>query len=102
MKYRVQYTIRSKQDIDSIFDFIKRDSPEHALKWLNGLAESIEKLQDTPERCPISPEGRIYKCEIRQLLYGKEHGIYRVLFAIKRKTISIIHVRHGARRYIGS
>lgn len=35
--------------------------------------------------------------EIRQLIYGRRRGQYRVLFAIHEDAVEVLHVRHGAR-----
>lgn len=36
--------------------------------------------------------------EIRQLLYGKRSGRYRVLFVVRQNVVRVLHVRHGARQ----
>jgi len=53
-----------------------------------------------PKRCPLAPENEYYPEEIRQLLYGRRQGRYRILFTIEQRTVTILHVRHGAQRYI--
>jgi hypothetical protein len=35
---------------------------------------------------------------VRQLLYGKRQGVYRILFLMGTDTVRIISIRHGARQ----
>jgi hypothetical protein len=35
---------------------------------------------------------------VRQLLYGRNPHVYRILFTIEAETVKILHIRHGRRR----
>jgi hypothetical protein len=35
--------------------------------------------------------------ELRELLFGKRDGTYRILFVAAGQTVSILHIRHAAR-----
>jgi hypothetical protein len=37
---------------------------------------------------------------VRQLLYGKAKNVYRVLFAIRDETVSVLYVRHSAQAHL--
>lgn len=102
MKYRIEYTLRAIDDLESAFQWIGQDSPRHAAKWRGGMLNAIESLSHFPKRCPLAPENDAFKSEIRQLLYGKNHGIYRILFTIQKRTVFILHIRHTARNLIGT
>lgn len=39
----------------------------------------------------------MFKYELRQLVYGRRHGRYRVIFTIRERAVHVLHVRHGAR-----
>ena len=55
-----------------------------------------------PERCPLAPESATLGLEIRELFYSVgNRGIYRILFAIIREEVAVLHVRHGARLPLG-
>ena len=75
--------------------------PAHAVRWFNGLEAAILRLASQPERCPVAPESDEFGRNIRQLLYGRRSGRYRVLFEIRGNTVHILHVRHGKRRRLG-
>ena len=40
--------------------------------------------------------------EIRQLLYGRRGGVYRVLFTITGRDIRVLHIRHAAREALSA
>ncbi|WP_113961620.1 hypothetical protein [Roseimicrobium gellanilyticum] len=51
----------------------------------------------------MAPENRfgIFDREVRQMLYGKGYWKYRILFFVEGDIVQIVHVRHGARRWLG-
>jgi plasmid stabilization system protein ParE len=101
MKYQIGYTSRAEADIHAAFEWIAVDSPQSAAKWRKGLIDAIETLQDFPLSGPLAPESMAFKAEIRQLLYGKEHGVYRILYTVRKQTVYILHIRHSARKRMG-
>jgi plasmid stabilization system protein ParE len=97
MKYRVEITPEAESEIKDAYLWIHADSPANAARWRRGLLEAVRSLAQQPTRCPPAPESEHFKQEIRQLLYGKRSGVYRVLFIIGEKSVSILHVRHASR-----
>ena len=69
-----------------------------AQRWYQQLREAIESLTNHPERCPLAPENEYFEEEIRHLLYGRRHGVYRILFTIQEETVFVLAVHHGARQ----
>ena len=55
-----------------------------------------------PNRCPVAPETRKLKRNLRHLLYGKKPHVYRVIYEIEeqRQTVWVLTIRHGARRKV--
>ena len=53
----------------------------------------------TPHRCPVAPEARRMKRELRNLLYGKKPHVYRVIYEVDegRQAVLVLTIRHGAR-----
>ena len=50
----------------------------------------------------MAPESATLGLEIRELFYSVgNRGIYRILFAIIREEVAVLHVRHGARLPLG-
>ena len=101
MRYRVVIEPPASQDIDEAFEWLRMRVPAHAVRWFNGLEAAILRLASQPERCPVAPESDEFGRNIRQLLYGRRSGRYRVLFEIRGNTVHILHVRHGKRRRLG-
>ena len=96
MKYRVEVTATAKADAHEAYLWVAEQSPVRAARWYNGLMDAAASLDTYPERCPIAPESAVV--EIRQLLYGKRSGVYRILFEIRKLTVYILHIRHSARK----
>jgi plasmid stabilization system protein ParE len=72
-------------------------SPDAAQRWHDGLSRAIDSLAKLPTRCPVSQaDSRALGCEVRQLLYGKRRGVYRILFTIAGDTVWVLRIRHGA------
>jgi plasmid stabilization system protein ParE len=61
------------------------------------LLAAIRSLTTNPERCPLASEVSELGLELRELLYGKRPGVYRILFTIDGQTVNIVRVRHAAR-----
>ncbi len=71
-----------------------------ASRWYNGLEEAVYALVIYPDRCPVAPEARKLRRELRHLLYGKKPHAYRVIYQVdeRQQTVWVLTVRHAARR----
>ncbi len=72
-----------------IADYIARDKPSAAKKWVNTVFSKVEQLASSPEIGRIVPE--INDTRFRELIYGN----YRIIYRIDDKQISILTIRHG-------
>lgn len=100
MVYKVLLTPRAARDADEAAAYIKGFAPEAAARWFAGLKAAVLSLSEFPERCALAPEAELFGMELRQLLYGKRSGIYRILFRVETEpepVVRIIAIRHGAR-----
>ena len=95
--YQIILQPEAYEGMESAYTYIEQDSPESAHRWATGLMEAINSLKIFPARCALAPENAYFPQEIRQLLYGKGRSVYRILFTIKGETVSVLHIRHGAR-----
>ncbi len=73
-----------------IADYIAKDKPSAAEKWINTVFSKVEQLKSFPEIGRIVPE--IKNSQIREIIYGN----YRIVYRIEQKQISILTIRHGA------
>jgi len=97
VKYAVLLTSQASLDLEAAALWIAEDFPSRALRWFDGISTHILKLADFPTRWPLAPESREFSVEIRQTIYGKRRGRYRVLFTVKNETVYVLHIRHGMR-----
>lgn len=102
MTYRVITQPRAEAEAEEAFQWIFDRSPEAAIRWYRGLREAIESLATDPLRCGLAPENEFFEPEIRQLLYGRRRGIYRILFTVRQDVVSVLSVHHGARQTVRS
>jgi plasmid stabilization system protein ParE len=100
MSYRIEIQPEAENEIEEAYQWIFEQSPENARRWRQRLLEKIRTLAHNPQRCPLAHENDHFPQEIRELLYGKRRGVYRILFTIVGETVSILHVRHAARRFL--
>ena len=99
-RYEVQITEQAESEADKAYIWIKEQSPDNASGWWNGLVDAILSLEELPERCPFAPESEWFDEEIRQLLYGKRTGCYRILYTIQERSVVVLHIRHAAMRFL--
>lgn len=98
MKYRVVFQPRARADALEAFRWLTDQSPEAAAKWYLGLEKAVAKLATNPERHPVAEEeSERFGVTIRQMLYGRRRGVYRILYAVENDTVSLLFVRHSAR-----
>jgi plasmid stabilization system protein ParE len=71
--------------------FIAEDKPEAALRWLEGLFASTDRLEMFPNSGRVVPE--IALSQFRQLIYGS----HRVIYHADAGSVSILTVRRSKR-----
>ena len=96
MNYQIVIQPNAQTDIERAYRWLLERAPTRAVTWYNGLQQAIDSLQSLPERCSLAPEDEYFSEEIRQLLYGRRGGVYRILFTIVDNIVHILHVRHSA------
>jgi plasmid stabilization system protein ParE len=99
MAFRVELSERAQADIAAIYDWLLSQQAGNAgERWFMALREAIASLSNLPTRCPVSPESRDSRVEVRQLLYGRRPHVYRILFSIEGDVVQVLHIRHSRRR----
>ncbi len=91
MEYQVQVSEHAEAEIDAVVEWIGRNSPAAAARWLIGLKEAVESLSTYPSRCGRAREQEFDTQDIRQL-------VYRNYFVIEAEPVRVLHVRHAARQ----
>ena len=72
-----------------IAEYISRDNPAAAEKWVDTVFSKVEQLKSFPESGRIVPE--INSKDFRELIYGN----YRIIYRVEKIQISILTIRHG-------
>ena len=95
MPYLVRLSDRALRDLELIYEYVRAAQSDKAFAWFNGLEEAIYGLEKYPNRGAVTPE----RNNLRHLLYGKRAHIYRIIYRVdeRRKAVTILHIRHGAR-----
>ncbi len=97
MIYRVVFTARARADAVRQFHFLAERSPAAAGRWYTGLEKAITRLSKMPERQPVAEEeSEQLGITLRQMLYGRRPGVFRILFSIEGDTVALHYVRHTA------
>jgi toxin ParE1/3/4 len=96
VRYQVIMTPRAELDLDDIYNFIAKDSPPNAEKFVSLLIGSIHDLHTMPNRYGIYQGRRRSKRAIRRMAIKLYLVYYRVDDA--RRSVEIITIRHGMRR----
>src|SRR5438477_8604739 len=97
MKFRVVVEPPAAPDIEAAYLYLRERAPAAADRWLTGMEKALDSLQTMPRRHGLARESAEFEEEIRQMLYGRRRGMYRVLFVARGNVVRVLHVRHGAR-----
>ena len=81
------------KDIESIAEYISRDSSDQASLFVLRLIEMVDHLEDFPFSGRIIPEIENKSC--REVIYGS----YRLMYKIVKKDIWITGIVHAARNW---
>lgn len=99
MDYKIVLLPQAENDITEAFGYLWEHSPEAATRWYKRVRDAINTLSKLPARCAHAPEAAKLQFELRQLLYGKHPGIYRIVFRIvDDREVHVLSVRHCARK----
>ena len=91
---------QAEAEIETAYLWKRDHAPQAATRWFAGIVEAINSLDQFPARCPLAPENEHFPQEIRQLLYGPRHDVYRILFTIQNDAVHVLHIRHSAQQYL--
>ena len=86
-------TDEATADLKEIGDWIAAANPRRALSFVDELKNRCACLIDMPHAYPLLP--RHGASGVRRL----PHGEYLVFYRVRKDTVEIVHVLHGARDY---
>jgi plasmid stabilization system protein ParE len=89
----VVLTPEAEFDLETIAQYIARDSVTTALSFVHELREKCLGLAETPRGYPLMP--RYEHLGIRRRLFDN----YLIFYRIGVDAIEVLHILHGARDY---
>jgi len=100
MEYSVVLERKAEIDINEAFVGIAELAPDAGIRWFRQVADAMQSLSNMPKRCVVAPETDKLGFELRQLVFGKHSGRYRIVFRVfdDLAEVRIVAVRHGARK----
>ena len=100
-RWNVIVELPAQQDIAEARLWLAEREPDAAERWFDSIYDTIGSLEIFPERCPLAPENKFLKTEIREIFHGRRQNKYRILFTVSENEVHVLHVRHGARLALG-
>lgn len=98
VRYQIRLTRQAERDLASVLRwFAEQRAMAAGNKWVSALMAKLVTLERNPDRCPIIDESTDVGLEIREILFGKRQGIYRLLFRIDGRTVHLLRIWHAAR-----
>lgn len=86
---RIVWSPLSLERVEDITRYIAEDNPDAALRWVDDLFASVERLADFPKSGRMVPE--VGSPRIRELILGT----YRVIYSVKDQ-VDILTVRRSS------
>ena len=88
---KIEWTEPALLDLESIRDYIRKDSQYYAARFVEKIIEAVESLEKFPGMGRTVPEAE--EENIRELLLHN----YRIIYRIEVERILVLTVIHGAR-----
>jgi toxin ParE1/3/4 len=89
----VLWTDRALADLEAIRDYIARDNPSAAARWVMRLCQTAEKVGTAPLAGRRVPE--FARDDVRELLLRS----YRIVYHLSERQVEILTVFEGHRLY---
>jgi addiction module RelE/StbE family toxin len=90
---KVEISASAEADLEEIFDFVAKDSPQRALSFVMELRDVALRLADAPRAFPVHRRGGW--SDIRR----RRHRDYLIFYHVSDDRLVIIKILHGARDY---
>ena len=89
----VRWTPQALDDLESIADFIAKDSLYYARLFVIDILEAVDRLAKFPKSGRVVPE--LKNQIIREIILGN----YRVVYQLRKQIVEILTVYHGAKLF---
>jgi toxin ParE1/3/4 len=95
MKKKARILRRAQEDLIEIRDYIERDAPQTAQRFVDKLISKIERLEDSPEMGVVPRDEYLCARGYRVLIEGE----YLIFYKVSSHQVRIYRVLHGRRKY---
>jgi toxin ParE1/3/4 len=92
----IRWSPEAADDLESIRDFIARDSAHYARLVAQRIVTAIDGLATSPQMGRVVPELR--NPEVRELIVGA----YRIVYRHRHDAVEIVTIFHGSRLLRGN
>src|SRR5436190_14929757 len=91
-----EYSRRALSDLDEIADTIRQDRPRSAVRFLNAVEKTVQRLLDQPESAGIFKSDH---AELEGLRVCLIRGFkkYLLFYRVRETSLCVERVLHGAR-----
>ena len=86
---RIVWSPLALERVEDTTRYIAEDNPDAAVRWVDDLFASVERVADFPKSGPMVPE--VGSPRIRELIFGA----YRVIYSVKDQ-VDILTVRRSS------
>ncbi|MCL2639277.1 MAG: type II toxin-antitoxin system RelE/ParE family toxin [Phycisphaerales bacterium] len=97
MTYTIIHSDQVNEEIEEAYLWLLERTEQHAPAWYERVLDAIASLKNMPSRCPLAPEYKKSGEEVRHLIIGDHIHGYRIIYAIRGNTVTILRFVHGAR-----
>ena len=88
---RIIWSEEAWSDLESIIEYISKDSEYYAVNFVNKIIDTVEILEIFPEAGRIVPEYN--NPQLREIIYKN----YRIVYKVSKNIIEILTVFHGSK-----
>ena len=85
---KVFWSTLALERVSEIAEYIARDAPDTAERWIDQIFAAAERLEVFPNSGHIVPE--LNRPDVREVL----HKGYRIIYKVKPERVEILTVRH--------
>jgi len=90
---KVAFSEQEKAELQTIGDYIAKDSPRRALEFIKKLRHEARQIGEMPKAFPLVPRYEQYG--IRRRSFGN----YLIFYRVGDDGVYIVHILHGAMDY---
>lgn len=93
--FSIHYSKPAERDLENLFDYIRRDSPERASQFLDKVDRTIGRLSRFPLSGTLPRDPYLQRKGYRIVIVGDYLAFYR----FEKNKVWIKRILHGKRRY---